>query len=61
VEGQRRERISCAELWARYEIEIASIRNRPSTAREKRRMWLTKIEPVIGKVAVRDVEADHIR
>ena len=24
-------------------------------------MWLTKIEPVIGKVAVRDVDADHIR
>jgi integrase len=61
AERERRERVSCAELWARYEIEIVAIRNRPSTAREKRRMWLTKVEPVIGKVAVRDVDADHIR
>lgn len=61
AERERRERVSCAELWARYEIEIIGIKNRPSTAREKRRMWHTKIEPVIGKVAVRDVDADHIR
>ena len=61
AERERRERVTCAELWPRYEIEIIAVGNRPSTAREKRRMWLTKIEPVIGKVAVRDVDADHIR
>ena len=61
AERERRERVSCAELWARYEIEVIAIGNRPSTAREKRRMWLTKVEPVIGTVAVRDVDADHIR
>jgi integrase len=61
VERERRERVTCAELWARYEIEIIAIGNRVSTAREKRRMWLTKIEPIIGKVGVRDVDADHIR
>ena len=61
AEQERRERVSCAELWARYELESIAVRNRASTAREKRRMWLTKIEPVIGKVAVREIDADHIR
>ena len=51
----------CAVLWARYETEVIAVRNRASTAGEKDRMWLTKIKPVIGKVAVRDVDADHIR
>jgi integrase len=61
AEREKRERVSCTELWGRYEVEIIAVSNRPSTARQKRRMWLTKIEPVLGKVAVRDVDADHIR
>ena len=61
AEQERRERVLCAELWRRYELEIIATRNRATTAREKRRMWATKIEPVIGKVAVRDVVADHVR
>jgi integrase len=58
---ERRERISCRELWARYEIEIIAARNRPTTAAQKRRMWVTKIEPVVGSVPVREVDGDHIR
>ena len=58
---ERRERISCRELWARYEIEVMAARNRPTTAAQKKRMWATKIEPVIGAVAVRDVDGDHVR
>src|SRR4051812_41037746 len=44
AEREKRERVSCTELWGRYEVEIIAVSNRPSTARQKRRMWLTKIE-----------------
>ena len=57
---QRRERVTCADLWVRYTAEIIGARNSVRTAEEKGRMWTTKIEPVIGNVAVKEVEADHI-
>ena len=55
AEGQRqRSEKIVADLWERYSREIVSA-NKPSTAAEKTRWWLRRIEPVIGKLKVKDV------
>lgn len=61
ADRQRRERLTCAKLWERYEAEVIGARNMPRTAEEKLRMWRTRIEPAIGKLAVKEVDADHVR
>ena len=43
-----------AELWERYSREIVSA-NKASTAAEKTRWWLRRIEPAIGKLKVKAV------
>lgn len=58
---ERRERITCVKLWERYKAEVIAVKNSERTADEKARMWTSKIEPVIGKVAVKEVDADHVR
>jgi integrase len=50
---QRSEK-NVADLWERYSREIISA-NKPSTAAEKTRWWLRRIEPVIGKFKIKDV------
>jgi integrase len=50
----RRQR-TVRDLWERYSKEIVAIENKPRTARQKVRIWTTKIEPAIGHLRVNDV------
>jgi integrase len=50
----RRQR-TVRDLWERYSMEIVAIENKPRTARQKVRIWTTKIEPAIGHLRVNDV------
>jgi integrase len=59
AERERRAAPTIADLWARYSVKVVAD-NRESTAAEKRRMWKRKIEPSIGTVTVRDVNADQM-
>ena len=61
ADRQRRERLTCAQLWERYRSEVIAIRNGERTADEKDRMWRTKIEPAIGRTPIKEVDAEHVR
>lgn len=61
AERRRRERVTVGDLWRRYEAEVIAARNRPSTARQKARMWETKIGPAIGALPVAEVDAEACR
>jgi integrase len=50
----RRQR-TVRDLWDRYSKEVVAIENRPSTVAEKTRMWVRRIEPVIGRLKINDV------
>ena len=60
AEHARRERVPCSELWKRYDADVIAVHNTASTAAGKRWRWKVRIEPVIGNVAVRDVDGSHI-
>jgi site-specific recombinase XerD len=47
--------VTVADLWTRYAADLIALRNKPSTAAEKARMWKGRIEPVIGSMAINAV------
>jgi integrase len=59
TEKERRAAPTITDLWTRYSAEVVS-GNKATTAGEKWRMWKAKIEPAIGTVAVRAVDADRL-
>jgi integrase len=50
----RRQR-TVRDLWERYGKEIVAVENKATTARQKARIWTTKIEPAIGHLRINDV------
>jgi integrase len=50
----RRQR-TLADLWDRYSKELVAIENKPSTIRQKTRMWARRIEPAMGHLKINDV------
>ena len=54
------EQVTVADLWARYEAEEISARNKASTAAMKRRLWGAVIKPAIGDTPIRDVTGAEI-
>ncbi|MEI6560020.1 MAG: site-specific integrase [Rhodospirillaceae bacterium] len=60
AERRRREDITLAEFWPRYWSDAVEGANKPTTRVEKRRMWTTRIGPMLGKLPVRDISDGDI-
>ena len=54
------EAVPVTALWERYLREDVATHNKASTAKMKLWLWRRKIEPIIGKIAVRDVTGQHL-
>lgn len=54
AERERREK-TVTDLWDRYSKEVVAIKNRPSTAAEKARLWNTRIKPALGSDRINQV------
>jgi integrase len=48
------------DLWDRYAKEVVAIENKPSTIRQKTRMWTRRIEPAIGRMKIADVTEEEV-
>jgi len=43
------------DLWDRYAKEVVAVENKPSTVRQKTRMWTRRIAPAIGHMPIAEV------
>src|SRR5262249_37656102 len=48
------------DLWDRYAKEVVAIENKPSTIRQKTRMWTRRIEPAIGHLKIAQVTDEDV-
>ena len=54
-ERRRREDITLAEFWPRYWSDAVEGQNRPTTRKEKLRMWECRVEPKLGNLPVKNI------
>jgi integrase len=44
--------MTVSDLWDRYSKEVIAIKNKPSTAAEKSRLWKTRVKPALGEARI---------
>lgn len=60
AELRARSEKTVSELWDRYWVDAVEGHNKPTTAREKLRMWNSRIKPALGKIKIKDVTDEDV-